>query len=403
MKTSTDNFSEIKGTVMVIDDDPIISGMLNVTLSVAGHTVIETNSGEDALQILVSSLDVPPEVIFVDIDMPGIDGFEVCRRIKGNEDLLSIPVVFLSGRDELEDRMTAYEAGGDDFMSKPFNAEEVVRKAALSIRHRRKETEQIRMNASATSAAISALTSLGETAIPLKFSRRVLGCRNMNSLASLTIETMSSFGLVSQVQLRPHGTTITMTPHGPASPLEESVFEKMRDMGRIFCFRNRMIVNYDSVSILLMNMPIEDDDYCGRIRDHVAIIAEAAELAVDNVFVRVDAIGRAQEMKEISAITRETVDELHKAYRDLQIAARVELEMMTNTLEGMYVGLGLTEGQESLVSNTVRASAGNVIDLLEMGSRLDSKFADIAEQLTMVADVPMIHEEDEAPPPIEIW
>lgn len=400
-----DPLGEIVGRIMIVDDDPIVAGMLGVTLAAGGHDVAELESGEAALAVLAGrSADALPEVLFVDIEMPGMNGYQLCRRLKAEARSADIPVVFISSHDTLDDRIAAYEAGGDDFVSKPFDAAEVLKKAALSIRHHRKEVQSEVMRKSAESVAMNVITSLGESAIQLKYARRALGCYSLQSLARETVATTAEFGLKGHVQLRTPGQTLTLTENGPASPLEESVFDKMLGMGRIFSFKNRMVVNHEKVSILVVNMPLDDTEYCGRIRDHLAIVAEAADLAVDNVCARLDALQRAQDMQSIAAVTRSAVEELRTAYRDIQISARLELETMTDSIEGMYLSLGLTDRQEATVSDVVRHATGRVLDLLELGATLDSSFTRIVGQLSHTVDIPSIEEKaDPGFESIELW
>jgi DNA-binding response OmpR family regulator len=132
----------IVGRVMIVDDDPIVSGMLGVTLEAAGHSVAEMESGDAALASLAARpADALPEVLFVDIEMPGMNGYALCRQLKADRRYAHIPVVFISSHDTLDDRITAYEAGGDDFVAKPFDAQEAAQKAAICIRHHRKEVQ----------------------------------------------------------------------------------------------------------------------------------------------------------------------------------------------------------------------------------------------------------------------
>ncbi len=403
---TNDPLDTIVGRIMIVDDDPIVAGMLGVTLAAGGHDVAEMESGEAALALLASRpADALPEVLFVDIEMPGMNGYQLCRRLKADARSADIPVVFISSHDTLEDRIAAYEAGGDDFVSKPFDAAEVLKKAAVCIRHQRKGAQSEVMRKSAESVAMNAITSLGETSIQLKYVRRLLGCHSHQSLARETVATTAEFGLKGHVQLRTPGQTITLTENGPASPLEESVFDKMLGMGRIFSFKNRMVVNHGKVSILVVNMPLDNADYCGRIRDHLAIIAEAADLAVDNVCVRLEALRQAQDMQQIAASTRSAVEELRTAYRDIQISARLELETMTDAIEDMYVSLGLTDGQEATVSNVVRHATGRVLDLLELGATLDGSFTRIVGQLShsVSAPPPVAEEKDAGFDSIELW
>ena len=395
----------IVGRVMIVDDDPIVAGMLGVTLAAAGHAVVEMESGEATLACLAAQgADELPEVLFVDIEMPGMKGYELCRRIKADGRSADIPVVFISSHDTLEDRILAYEAGGDDFVAKPFDAREAAQKAAICIRHHRKEVQSEVMRKSAESVAMNAITNLGESAIQLKYARRALGCYSLQSLARETVSTTAEFGLKGHVQFRTPGQTITLTENGPASPLEESVFDKMLGMGRIFSFKNRMVVNHEKVSILVVNMPLDNAEYCGRIRDHLAIVAEAADLAVDNVCARLDAVKRAQDMQSVAAITRGTVEELRTRNRDIQISARLELESMINSIEGMYPSLGLTDRQEATVSDVVRHATGRVLDLLELGSTLDASFSRIVDQLSPTAEIPTLEEKvDPGFESIELW
>ncbi|MBK7417517.1 MAG: hypothetical protein IPJ38_22975 [Dechloromonas sp.] len=251
-----------------------------------------------------------------------------------------LPVIFLSGHDGLDDRMRAYDAGGSDFISKPFVPEEALRKAGVAIRHNRRHAIAIADKHATSDTAMIAMTSLGETGVLLKFSRGALACRTLYSLAELAIESMGSYNIDCHIQLRSPTQILTLTPRGAASPLEESIIENSKARGRIFSFGNRLIINYDSVSLLVTNMPVADDDFCGRIRDHAATLAEAAEAAVENINLRTEAIIRANELRDLADTSRKAIEALRASYQEMQFAARLELEAMTDSIEGMYVFLG---------------------------------------------------------------
>lgn len=389
------------GRILIVDDDPVVAGMLGVTLTAAGHEIIEANSGEVALALLAGAGRF--DVVFLDIEMGmGIDGYETCRRLRAADATRELPVIFLSGHDELDERLRAYDAGGSDFIAKPFVVDEVSHKALLAIRHKRKQDTAQAEKRSSHDTAATALTRLGDSEVTLKFSRGALGCRTLRTLASLTIESMGSFGLNCHVQLRTPGATLTLTPQGPASPLEESVMERSKTLDRIFSFGNRHMVNYDSVSLLVTNMPVADEPLCGRIRDHASTIAEAAELAVGNIKLRNEAVTRADELRNLADVSRQAVEELRSSYRDLQVATRFELEHMANTIEGMYVSLGLTNRQEFTISDTVRGAVARVLTLFESSSKLDGNFASIVEGLTKAGEYTVV-QEDEPSLSVELW
>lgn len=398
------NESSAGGRILIVDDDPLVSGMLGVSLGVAGHEIMEAGSGEQALaQLLDSPGDALPDVVFLDIEMGlGIDGYETCRRLRAVEATRDLPVIFLSSHDALDDRLRAYDAGGSDFMAKPFVPEEVLRKADLAIRHARRQKKGSVENRYSFDTAMTALSSLGESGVTLKFNRGALGCRTLHALATLIIESMGSFGLACHVQLRTPTENLTLTPQGPASPLEESVIDQSRLMDRIFSFHNRLIINYDSVSLLVTNMPLDDEDLCGRIRDHAAMIAEGADLAAGNINLRNEAVQRADELHRLADVTRQAVEELQGNYRHLQLTTRFELENMTSTIEGLFSHLGLTNNQEFVISDTMRSAVERVLTLFTRSNELDQSFAGIVEELTR-AGTYTVAQDDEPPPTIELW
>ena len=110
-------------TILVVDDDSQSLRVLTDTLTGAGYRVRPADSGELALASVGA---IAPELILLDIRMPGMDGFEVCRRLKANQKSRGIPVVFLSAAGQVEDRVHALRLGAADFISKPFQAPELL-------------------------------------------------------------------------------------------------------------------------------------------------------------------------------------------------------------------------------------------------------------------------------------
>jgi hypothetical protein len=173
-------------------------------------------------------------------------------------------------------------------------------------------------------------------------------------------------------------------------------------MDRIFSFSNRLVVNDQNVSLLVINMPVADREMCGRIRDFAAITAEVAELALGNIALRNDAIQRADELRTLAEYSRKAVEMLRNSYRETQVATRVEMANMLDRVENMYAFLGLTNVQENTVTHTVSDSVNRVLTLLEGNNELDHYFGNIVKDLTKASEY-VISQEDEAPLAVEIW
>ena len=115
--------ADIGGTVMIVDDETENLRVLATLLSQQGHTVRSFSNGKAALK---SAQADPPNLILLDIRMPHMDGFEVCTQLKANASTKDIPVLFLSAIDAPGDKVRAFELGGDDYIAKPFQSEEVL-------------------------------------------------------------------------------------------------------------------------------------------------------------------------------------------------------------------------------------------------------------------------------------
>jgi DNA-binding response OmpR family regulator len=120
-------------SILVIDDMPADIGMLIATLSEAGYRVYAATDGESAFE---QARNMPPDLILLDAEMSGMDGFEACRRLRHLPKLAETPVLFMIELSEPQHRVGAFAAGADDYVSKPFQYQEVLGRVRLHLRHR---------------------------------------------------------------------------------------------------------------------------------------------------------------------------------------------------------------------------------------------------------------------------
>ncbi len=111
------------GNILIVDDTPENLSVLRQILTEQGYRVRPALSGEIALKAVQAN---PPDLILLDILMPKVDGYEVCRELKADEKIRHIPVIFISALNELEDKVKAFSEGGVDYITKPFQAAEVL-------------------------------------------------------------------------------------------------------------------------------------------------------------------------------------------------------------------------------------------------------------------------------------
>ncbi|PZO36328.1 MAG: diguanylate cyclase response regulator [Pseudanabaena frigida] len=132
-----DSLPESKGSILLVDDLPENLKLLTESLSKLGYIVRSVISGSRALKTVKAKL---PDIILLDVKMPEMDGYQVCEAFKNDPDLCDIPVLFISALDEAFDKLKAFKVGGVDYITKPFQIEEVVARleAHLTIRKQHK-------------------------------------------------------------------------------------------------------------------------------------------------------------------------------------------------------------------------------------------------------------------------
>ncbi len=131
---SSANSANPRPRVLAVDDQLDTLRVLQLRLKVAGMDCYTCGSGRAALDFLAQQ---PVDVIILDVMMPGMDGFELCRQIKANRQLSDIPVIFLTARFETNDRIAGLEAGGHDYLNKPVDQQELLARTKAAIRVKR--------------------------------------------------------------------------------------------------------------------------------------------------------------------------------------------------------------------------------------------------------------------------
>jgi diguanylate cyclase (GGDEF)-like protein len=117
--------------ILVVEDEQLIARLLKETLQIEGYQVVTVQNGEDAVSI---ALRETPHLIILDMMLPGIDGYEVAHRLRSHPKCIHIPIIVLSALSEPEDKVRAFEIGVDDYVTKPFNTDELLARIRSQLR-----------------------------------------------------------------------------------------------------------------------------------------------------------------------------------------------------------------------------------------------------------------------------
>lgn len=125
-------FDSPASTILVVEDDPMLGRMLRATLEAEGYNAVIAQTGEEGI---AQALREVPQLVLLDLMLPGINGFEVVEQLRANVKTAHIPVVMLSARHDTADKIRAFESHVDDYLTKPFNSEELIARIRTQLRH----------------------------------------------------------------------------------------------------------------------------------------------------------------------------------------------------------------------------------------------------------------------------
>lgn len=348
--------------IFVVDDDNTARLLLDAML---GDTYV-VECFPDAEACLSRLREQRPDLFLLDIGLPGIDGYELCRRLKATPDTAPIPVVFLSGHDSPDDILAGYDAGGQDYVVKPFDV--------VGLHHkienlRRIELEKRALAEQAHSAdelASLVMANLDEYAVLIKFLRTLNESDTPEAIVAAVLSMLAANRLEGAVQIRLREYEKTFSRTGENWPLEVAVMNHVRTLDRIFEFQQRAAYNFERITLLVTNMPVEDAELCGRIRDNLAIAVESADAKLAALQSFDDNATLRGEIDSLLTGIEATVANYGKRYDAARYQGSVFTSQFLDDLLAAFAHLGMSAQQEEEILELVRRRSEQLIDIYDI-------------------------------------
>ncbi|CAM3716364.1 MULTISPECIES: response regulator [Pseudoalteromonas] len=283
--------------VLAIDDDKLVHHIVDEALS-RTCKILHAKNGEEGLRL---AKKYRPDIILLDVEMPGLSGFEVCEQLKKLEDTTEIPVMFLSSRADISERMRGYNAGAADYIVKPFNAEELLARINV-LDDYRKTSSQLKQDVQrAQTTAEIAMTDSGDMGRIMRYVGQSYHAHDLNTLSAHFLEFFMPMELDVAVAFWYHQDAMFYSSEGAIQPIEQELFEKHKDGSRFVDFGRRTIINYPKVSLLIKNMPVDDVAVYGRYKDLFPHILEATDAKIRDMEVSEDALNKVEHIGQVFA------------------------------------------------------------------------------------------------------
>ncbi|MDX9994447.1 MAG: response regulator [Rhodocyclaceae bacterium] len=381
--------------VCIVDDDPMARMVAADALGGRDYQISECATGAACLALFAAGdpfdFDAtpvaPPDVVLLDIEMPEMDGYEVCRRLReGGHD--GTQVIFVSGRDDLESRLASFDAGGSDFIVKPYAPKELQHHVAKVEQLALRQREHAEMLSYAQKTAFSAMSSMGEMGAVLQFMRDSFACQDAAALAERIIEAHRAYGLAVLVGLRVGDSDTYASSQGDQTELEASILDYARKLGRLQQLGNRLVLNYPHITLVVLDLPLADKEKVDRLRDHLALIAEGAAARVQGL--ELEAARAAQARGIVAAVNALT--ETFKQTAALRASNhRAVLDVAGSFDEKLiyaFLGMGLTTAQETQLTELAKDAMGEIAGLLASQAELEQRLREVTLALERLVAQP---------------
>ena len=365
--------------VLVIDDDSTAQKF--ICNAILNDYQVETASDGDLG--INKVFEWQPDVILLDVEMPGKNGYEVCEQLKSGGATSHIPIIFVSGNSSLRERLIGYEMGGDDYLVKPCEKELI--KAKVDYICAQYETKkQLGEKANiAHQVAEDAIQSSAEIGRAIRFVEKSYALPSFDELACGVFKTMAELGLKTSVMfLSNQGPLFYSHNQQGISPLERDLLELTQDKGRFYDFGCRTICNFRQVSLLVKNMPLDDRERYGRIKDTVPFILGATDEKIRSLDTHDSLLKQAESLTSTTNAIRTTLDSISQSASQSQDKINETMRTTMQDLDFMLPRMGLDDDQEKSIVDRLDRTFMETVANLDIGMELKGSLSGIVRLLT---------------------
>lgn len=367
--------------VLAIDDDKFVQKMIIKTLESDSLNIRTADDGESGIEEVMRKV---PDIILLDVEMPGINGYEVCDRLRNLDASKNIPIVFLSSLSSLRERLQGYEVGADDFFVKPFEAEYLRARINVLIKYHQEKKELQQQYEFAESTAMTAMTGSGELAMAMKFLENSLSYQSIDDLAQGLQDCLAQISLNCCAMIIEKDQYLWYSSDGSVSPLEKELIEMCDKEARFLDFGERTIINFPRISLLVKNMPLDDMERYGRIKDLLPILLSAVNSKVNSLGTQEALTQQSLHQMDSFKMIRQSLFNLGKTIVNNQKGTATIMNNLVQELNYDFLRMGLEEDQEEYLLNQVDSAIEEAMIKMDAGQEIRQALTLILTSLNSV-------------------
>ncbi|MDF2177090.1 response regulator [Aliiglaciecola sp. CAU 1673] len=376
MELSTPN-----NLLLYFEDDQALSELIIKVLKANQYEVVHYQQfPEDGIQAIKDRLPKAPDVVLLDVKMPGMDGYEVCRQLRDDYLDENTPVIFVSGLIEQDDILKAYAAGADDYLTKPLRMQELplrIEQLRKLMQQRRDIKEQADMAMKMAFDAMNASSELGDI---LRFQEAIHGVKQFSDIAALAFSVLQSL----QVQgafLFFAGDEEYYRDDGRVVNLERQSMQEARDKGRIYSWKQFSFFNYQYYTVLIRDMPIHNEERYGVLKDQLCLLFNGIDARIESILIERSNEAKQKSNREVAAAIAAMVQQIEE--NNALQAERFEKTFLTleANISTELVQFNLLEHEEKALTDHIATAVAEASALFEDSMKKEREYKAIMTKL----------------------
>ncbi len=357
--------------VCIIDDNADFCELVEIMLS---ELNIEFTAFNDYTPDIHQQLtkNIQPDVILLDINLPSIKSFEFSNELL--QDLeQACHIIFISGLASKKDKEKAFSAGGFDYIDKSECMDILKEKINIALQASQQKNELSDLSDS----MFHSMTQASELGCFLRFVNDSNECNSIDELSKTSFALFQQLGLNTSLAIKTDNKEMKIYFHdGVERPLEKEVILSARNAGRLIDFGRRTLINDGAVSILIRNMPVDDEMRYGMLRDNICFISCAIDAQISKLKSK-------QHIESSNQVLNSIIKNLDLNSKSLINNCALELEELSINLSEEISKISLTQKEEERLNKHLRASSDKLHRIFEQAKSTEEE---ISQTLTTLVN-----------------
>ena len=361
----------LKASILAVDDQEFNQIML-ISLLEDEYDISCVNDG---LECIKSIEKQKPDLVLMDVKMPEIDGLEACRRLRKDHDNIDLPILFVSGMTSDNDRLEGYKAGGDDYITKPYNEKELLSKIKVILESSIQSRQSRDSVNESQKVALASMANSYEIGTILSFIKNSFTCIDFNSLHHELDICLKAFGFECGALFKQLDGNVFFSSDNAVRPLEEVALRKVNESGqRIVEFGQKIFFSDSMATILVRKMPLDDVELAGRLKDHMTILIQALNSRINGINTETQHLHREQNLSKTIDLTKNSLRKIEDEQREQQLGISSIISNIGIQMEDLFFTLNLEDSQERAIENLLTEAEVEGDKLFNQGVGIETRF-----------------------------